>query len=75
MFLALSSSLYFASNRQKGVGCMNYEKMWTDLLEKLKFECEKVNGFNGTTKEDHIKFNAFYSIVKLMEDMEGIERK
>lgn len=49
---------------------MNYEKMWNELLKKLKFECEKVNGLNGTTREDHIKFNAIYSIVKLMEDLE-----
>ena len=50
---------------------MNYEKMWNDLLKKLRFECEKVNGINGSTKEDHIKFNALYSIVKIMEDAEG----
>lgn len=50
---------------------MNYEKMWNELLEKLKFECEKVNGVNGTTKEDHIKFVALYSIVKMMDDLEG----
>lgn len=50
---------------------MNYEKMWCDLLKKLKFECEKVNGVNGSTKEDHIKFNALYSIVKMMEDLES----
>ena len=51
---------------------MNYEKMWNELLKKLEFECEKVNGLNGSTKEDHIKFNALYSIVKLMEDLEII---
>jgi len=50
---------------------MNYEKMWYALLKKLKFECEKVNGVNGSTKEDHIKFNALYSILKMMEDLEG----
>jgi len=50
---------------------LNYEKMWTELLNKLKFECEKVNGINGSTKEDHIKFNALYSVIKLMEDYEG----
>lgn len=50
---------------------MNYEKMWNDLLKKLMFECEKVNGVNGTTKEDHIKFVALYSIVKIMDDLEG----
>jgi hypothetical protein len=50
---------------------MNYEKMWNDLLKKLKIECEKVNGIHGTTREDHIKFNALYSILKYMEDLEG----
>lgn len=50
---------------------MNYEKMWIELLNKLKFECNKVNGINGSTKEDHIKFNALYSIVKIMDNMEG----
>lgn len=54
---------------------MNYEKMWNELLKKIKFECEKVNGVNGSTKEDHIKFNALYSIVKIMDDMEGTEGK
>ena len=49
---------------------MNYEKMWNEVLNKVKFECEKVNGIHGSTKEDHIKFNALYSIVKIMEDME-----
>lgn len=49
---------------------MNYEQMWNELLKKLKFECEKVNGINGSTKEDHIKFVALYSIVKIMEDLE-----
>ena len=50
---------------------MNYEKIWNELLRKLKFECEKVNGINGSTKEDHIKFIALYSIVKMMEDLES----
>jgi len=50
---------------------MNYEKMWYALLKKLKFECEKVNGVNGSTREDHIKFNALYSILKMMDDLEG----
>ena len=49
---------------------MDYEQMWNDLLKKLKFECEKVNGINGSTKEDHIKFVALFSIVKMMEDLE-----
>jgi len=51
---------------------MNYEKMWNELLKKIKLECEKVDGIHGLTKEDHIKFNAYYSIVKLMDEMEGI---
>ena len=50
---------------------MNYEKIWNELLRKLKFECEKVNGINGSTKEDHIKFIALYSIVKMIEDLES----
>jgi len=50
---------------------MNYEKMWNELLKRLKCECEKVNGFNGSTNVDHIKFNALYSIVKIMDDLEG----
>lgn len=54
---------------------MNYEKMWNDLLKKLKFECEKVNGIHGRTKDDHTKFVALYSIVKTMEDMEDLESK
>lgn len=52
---------------------MNYEKMWNKLLNNIKFECEKVNGINGSTKEDHIKFNALYKVIKLMEDMESKE--
>ena len=49
---------------------MDYEQMWNDLLQKLRFECDKVNGINGSKKEDHIKFVALYSIVKMMEDLE-----
>lgn len=50
---------------------MNYEQAWNELLKKVKFECEKVNGINGTTREDHVKFVALYSILKFMEDLEG----
>jgi len=51
---------------------MNYEKMWHELLKLLKAECEKVDGIHGTTREDHIKFNAYFKILKLMDDIEGI---
>jgi len=50
---------------------MNYEQMWNELVKRLRFECEKVNGINGKTKEDHIKFVALYAIVKIMDDLEG----
>ena len=71
MLLILFIPVHVVVNDLKGVIFMNYEKMWNELLKKLKFECEKVNGVNGSTKEDHIKFNALYSIVKKMEDLEG----
>lgn len=53
------------------VSYMDYEKMWNELQRKLKIECTKVNGVNGPTNSDHVKFCALYSIVKIMDDLEN----